>query len=504
MDKISIKRFLELDFDFSIVIGYLNPITHPIFVAFLGFYLILNLQWYNYKISRVLTKHHKVWWHIVYFALPFILERFTGVYFLIFFYFAYLPSLYIWYKKIDKKLVFTDRVKRFFFLLISLTLFQDILCYIKPDCTSPETLLPILVTWLGSTIFEKIIFLSYKSKAKRKLQNLHNLQIIAVTGSYGKTSIKNFLFQILSRKFRVQTTPRSVNTIGGIVRDINENLLNQTEIYVVEAGARERGDILEIARFLEHHLAIVGKIGEQHIEYFKTIENILDTKLEIVKSKNLQRVYLHTSVGNNVLNKRTSPFRIEYFANDVGGVVSDIDGTNFNLKVKGEYHRFQTPLIGAFQAENLDVVVRIAVYYGFSIDDVREAILDLKPVENRLQKFRVGGKLILDDGYNGNLDGMLEAFRIVEKSKGRKIVVTPGLVESSNEQNERIAFEIDDVFDVVIITGSLNQKLFKENLKNPHALRIFLEDKSKLEQILSKYTNRGDIILFANDAPNFI
>jgi UDP-N-acetylmuramoyl-tripeptide--D-alanyl-D-alanine ligase len=360
------------------------------------------------------------------------------------------------------------------------------------------------VTWLGSTIFEKIIFLSYKSKAKRKLQNLHNLQIIAVTGSYGKTSIKNFLFQILSRKFRVQTTPRSVNTIGGIVRDINENLLNQTEIYVVEAGARERGDILEIARFLEHHLAIVGKIGEQHIEYFKTIENILDTKLEIVKSKNLQRVYLHTSVGNNVLNKRTSPFRIEYFANDVGGVVSDIDGTNFNLKVKGEYHRFQTPLIGAFQAENLDVVVRIAVYYGFSIDDVREAILDLKPVENRLQKFRVGGKLILDDGYNGNLDGMLEAFRIVEKSKGRKIVVTPGLVESSNEQNERIAFEIDDVFDVVIITGSLNQKLFKENLKNPHALRIFLEDKSKLEQILSKYTNRGDIILFANDAPNFI
>jgi UDP-N-acetylmuramoyl-tripeptide--D-alanyl-D-alanine ligase len=174
------------------------------------------------------------------------------------------------------------------------------------------------------------------------------------------------------------------------------------------------------------------------------------------------------------------------------------------LKVKGEYHRFQTPLIGAFQAENLDVVVRIAVYYGFSIDDVREAILDLKPVENRLQKFRVGGKLILDDGYNGNLDGMLEAFRIVEKSKGRKIVVTPGLVESSNEQNERIAFEIDDVFDVVIITGSLNQKLFKENLKNPHALRIFLEDKSKLEQILSKYTNRGDIILFANDAPNFI
>ena len=99
---------------------------------------------------------------------------------------------------------------------------------------------------------------------------------------------------------------------------------------------------------------------------------------------------------------------------------------------------------------------------------------------------------------------MLEAFRLVESYDGRKIIITPGLIESNETLNERVAFEIDDIFDIVIITGSLNRDFFKRKLVSTKAIRVFLDDKSKLEKILSQYTKDGDIILFANDAPSFI
>jgi UDP-N-acetylmuramoyl-tripeptide--D-alanyl-D-alanine ligase len=489
--------------EISEIIEVMKPLTHIFLVMALGFYLITNLQWYNYKIERVLTKHHKPFWHFLYFAIPFALYFFGGDFFLIFFYFAYLPSLYIWHKRLDKKLVVTSRVKRFLFLLFFLTVYQDIICAMKESCGEFGIILPLLLTLIGSYLTEKVVFLSFRKSAENKLRNMHNLKIIAITGSYGKTSIKNFLFQTLSRKYKVQATPRSVNTLSGIVKDINENLQSNTEIYLVEAGAREKGDILEITQLLQHQFAVIGKIGEQHIEYFKSLEKIAETKLELLQSQNLIKSYLHTTARDYIYGNEF-PFKVDFFGENLENIVADINGTDFSLQFDGNDIRFQTELLGGFVAENIHSVIKVALDFGFSIDEVRKAVLKLEPVSNRLQKIKAGGKIILDDGYNSNFDGMKEAFRIVESSRGRKVVVTPGLVESNEETNKAIAKEIDRIFGLVIITGSLNRYLFKNELKNPKAVRIFLEDKSKLEDILSKHTKSGDIILFANDAPNFI
>ncbi len=94
-------------------------VTNVLFVTILGWYLITNLQWYDYKLSRVILKHHKPHWHIIYFLIPFIAYHTTGQFFLIFFYFAVVPSILLWNKKLDKKLVLTWRVKRFLILLVS-------------------------------------------------------------------------------------------------------------------------------------------------------------------------------------------------------------------------------------------------------------------------------------------------------------------------------------------------------------------------------------------------
>ena len=480
-------------------------ITHVIFIGTLGFYLIVNLQWYHYKISRVLTKHHKIEWHFLYFVLPTTLYFFSwDSFFWIFFYFGYIPSLYLWYKKLDKKLVFTMRVKRFLGLLLFLTIFQDLICLLKEACQHFGIFMPIIMTVFGSIFVEKFIFISYYNQARNKLSKMPDLKIIAITGSYGKTSIKNFLAQILSKKFKVYHTPRSVNTLEGIVKDINDNLGGNIQIYIVEAGAREKRDILKIARLLQHDIGIVGKIGEQHIEYFKTLSNIIQTKLEIIESDRLEELYLHHSINKEKVPQKNRKFKIIHFGKNISGVKSTLDGTWFNYIYDNNLERFQTKVLGKFQGENLAVVIDIALRFGFNISEIKFHIQNLKPIPHRLEKIEVEGKIIIDDGYNSNLEGMLEAFRLVESYSGRKIVITPGLIESNYEMNERIAFELDDIFDIVIITGVLNHDFFKRKLVSTKSIKIFLKDKSKLEKVLTKQTKKGDIILFANDAPNFI
>ncbi|MCD6433372.1 MAG: UDP-N-acetylmuramoyl-tripeptide--D-alanyl-D-alanine ligase, partial [Sulfurimonas sp.] len=129
-------------------------VTNVLFVTVLGWYLITNLQWYDYKLSRVVLKHHKPHWHLIYFFIPFIAYYTTGQFFIIFFYFAIIPAMLVWYKKLDKKLVLTWRVKRFLILLISLVLFQDVLFTLKCACETYGIFMPLAVVYIGSSMIE--------------------------------------------------------------------------------------------------------------------------------------------------------------------------------------------------------------------------------------------------------------------------------------------------------------------------------------------------------------
>jgi len=472
-------------------------ITHVIFIGALGFYLIVNLQWYHYKISRVLTKHHKIEWHFLYFVLPTTLYFFSwDSFFWIFFYFGYIPSLYLWYKKLDKKLVFTMRVKRFLGLLLFLTIFQDLICLLKEACQHFGIFMPIIMTVFGSIFVEKFIFISYYNQARNKLSKMPDLKIIAITGSYGKTSIKNFTAELLSKKYRVYATPRSVNTIGGIVVDINNSLPEDTQIYVCEAGARQRGDIYEISTFLNPQYVVVSKVGEAHIEYFKSIKNTISAKLEIMQSARLKKAFIHSSVTNEPHEK------VEFFGNDVKDIEATLEFTKFKIDLDGEICEFKTDLLGAFQAENISVAIKLAKEFGLSNQEIIARVSRLTPVEHRLQKITAGGKIILDDGYNGNIDGMLSSYELVNTYRGKKIVVTPGIVEANEELNQKLAKKIDEVFDLVIITSDVNHEVLAKFIPSGKRKRVY--NKKALELMLANETKAGDLILFSNDAPNFL
>ena len=480
-----------------------NSIFYALFILAIGYYFITNLQWYSYKLNRVLFHHTKTWWHFVYFLVPFALYAFVdgmGEYgFVVVI--AYFALLFQWYKGLDKPLVFTGRVKRFYAALILFALF------IAVAFKHFAVVLPLFLAYFVSMFIEKMLFNGFKVKAQQKIEAMEELIVVGITASYGKTSIKNYIEHLLKAKYKTYATPRSVNTLGGVMKDVNDDLPADTEVYVVEMGARGEGDIAEISTFVNPHYVVVGKIGPAHIEYFKTIENIRNTKMEILKTERLKEAWIHESARvkpeSNVhtfgtkenLDIRTIEAAPEHV---IENVQATLESTSFTL----DGVQYSASILGAFNAMNLAAAVLVAKELGLSDEQIQEGLSTLKAVDHRLQRIDAGGKVILDDSFNGNIDGMMASFDLASTYEGRKVVITPGLVEVDDALNVQVAQRANEVFDIVVVTGDLNYAIFKEYVEADKLVK--LATKGEMEAMLVEQTRPGDLILFANDAPSFV
>jgi len=481
----------------------LNAIFYALFILSMGYYFITNLQWYSYKLNRVLFHHTKTWWHFVYFLIPFALYIFVsnvsdyGFVVVI----AYIGLLFQWYRGLDKPLVFTGRVKRFFAAML---LFAIFIAVVFKDYT---VVIPIFLAYFISLFIEKMLFNGFRVKAEKKIASMPDMKVVGITASYGKTSIKNYVEHLLKAKYKTYATPRSVNTLGGVMKDVNDDLPDDTEVYVVEMGARGEGDIAEISTFVNPHYVIVGKIGPAHIEYFKTMENIRNTKMEILKTERLITAWIdesamvkpesnvHTFGTKENLDIRAKVTAPKYIIEDVEAT---LENTSFTL----DGVRYSASILGAFNAMNLVAAVLVAKELGLSDEQIQKQLSTLEPVAHRLQRIDAGGKVILDDSFNGNIDGMMASFDLATTYEGRKVVITPGLVEVDDELNVQVARRANDVFDVVVVTGDLNYAIFKEYVDADKLIK--LATKGEMEAMLIEQTRAGDLILFANDAPSFV
>lgn len=481
----------------------LNILFYTLFILAMGYYAITNLQWYSYKLERVMFHHTKTWWHFAYFLVPFALYELVsstsdyGFVVVI----VYLAALFQWYRRLDKPLVWTGRVKRFFAAMLLFAIFIAVAFH------HFAVILPIFLAYFISLFIEKMLFSGFKVKAQKKIEAMENLTVVGITASYGKTSIKNYVEHLLKAKYRTYATPRSVNTLGGVVKDVNDDLPDDTEVYVVEMGARCEGDIAEITTFVNPHYVVVGKIGPAHIEYFKTMENIRNTKMEILQTERLKEAWVHESAmvkpESNIhtfgekanLDIRANIPAPKYVIEDVEAT---LDATSFTL----DGVRYSASILGAFNAMNLAAAVLVAKAFGLTDEEIQKQLSTLKPVDHRLQRIDAGGKVILDDSFNGNIDGMMASFDLVSTYEGRKVVITPGLVEVDDELNVQVAKRANEVFDLVVVTGDLNYAIFKEHVDADKLVK--LASKAEMETMLVEQTMPGDLILFANDAPSFV
>lgn len=431
------------------------------------------------------------------------------------------------HKKSIKKLVFTTRVIRMFstsaaieIALFLVSLFTDgMLQLILLTIAVCLAFMPSVLCLLGLVImlpFDKLLCMWFTFDAKRKLKSVKNLTVIAITGSYGKTSTKYILNRILSEKYNVLMTPESFNTPMGIVKTIREKLTPQTEIFIAEMGAKKSGDIKEICKITNPKYGIITSIGPQHLETFKTLENIIDTKFELVDfcQENAGICFLNGD-NQHIFEKSENYSPVLYGTNPefdcfAQNISYDRNGIVFEIKSGDQCVSLHSRLLGAHNALNITAAVTVALHLGVSDRDISYAVSQLIPVDHRLQmKPYINGCILIDDAYNANPAGCLEAVNVLSSFEGmKKIIVTPGLVELGNQEyecNYTLGQKAGEICDIIILVGKKRAIPIANGVKTTDfdTQNLYVADSfATAVKIFSPMCDKNTVILFENDLPD--
>ncbi len=358
-----------------------------------------------------------------------------------------------------KKLVFTDRVKRLItcnlLIVTILAAIPVVLCFAKGFYISGFTFGTtgfVFLTLLQPLILiacnllmkpvEKHVNNGFIKDAKKRLAQNPNLVVIGVTGSYGKTSLKFFLKELLSEKFNVLATPESFNTPMGVVRTIRESLKSTHEIFICEMGAKHVGDIKEICDIVHPDHGVITSVGPQHLETFKTIENVRKTKFELANALPSEGK-LFVNGDSEEARKEEGNFNRIYYGVDTkdGYYAKDISlspsGTDFTVVAPdGSEERFHMHLIGYVNVLNVLGAIAVAHSFGIPLSELAVPVRRLIPVAHRLELREHGSFTIIDDAYNSNPVGSKAAVETLKEFDGVRVLITPGMVELGSREDE--------------------------------------------------------------------
>ncbi len=387
-----------------------------------------------------------------------------------------------------------------------------------PLCLTPlVTSVLLIVAYAINEPFEEIIRRRYYAITTRKLDRQDVIKI-AVTGSYGKTSVKEILKGILSVKYRVLATPASFNTPLGMSWAV-KNLDSTHDVFIAEMGARAKGDVKELVKIVKPTYGVLTGINNQHLETFKTIENIKDTKFELFEGlpESGKGFFSSENDGSLELFERFKGRKVLAGGNGGNGqqvyatdVVVTNKGTWFTLNVEGEEPvKCVTVLLGKHSIDNVCLAASVAYELGLSLKEIAYGVNRLQSVMHRLEIIPNNKNIvIIDDSYNANEDGVKASMEVLDTFEGRKIVLTPGLVElgkRENQANYEMGRLLASHADLVIVIGNHNAEMLVSGLIDGGMDRekiSFFKSLNKGNEYLNTIITEGDVVLFENDLPD--
>lgn len=359
----------------------------------------------------------------------------------------------------------------------------------------------------------------YYNEAAHILNSMPDLKIIGITGSFGKTSTKHYLHRILSEHYDVLMTPGSYNTPMGVIRTIREMMQPYNQVFICEMGAKQIGDIKEICDLVHPHMGIITAVGPMHLESFKTIENVQKTKFELIDALpsdgtaiiNNDFEYCANRTINNVNTIRYAVSSLENADYKAHNVQYSPLGTTFTISGPNDFKiELATQLIGECNISNLVAAVIVAIKLGVPAERIKYAVGRIEQVEHRLNlKRTAGGVNIIDDAFNSNPTGSKMAVDALSQfSTGKRIIVTPGMIELGERQyelNKELGAYIGGKVDIAIIVGSYNRDAIIEGIKssefNEDGLYI-VDSFNEAQSLLSQKLTSGDTVLYENDLPD--
>lgn len=443
-------------------------------------------------------------------------------------------------KRYKKPLVFTKRVWRIYSVtaIIALAIYLTVIliCGNRMDifgiyaCASfglgvcfAMTFLSWAIVIISLTLLspvEKMINRKYYNQARNILKSMPDLTIIGITGSYGKTSTKHYLHRILSENYDTLMTPGSYNTPMGVIRTVREMMKPYHQIFICEMGAKQKGDIKEICDLVDPQIGVVTAVGPMHLESFKTIENVQSTKFELIDALPEEGLAVINNDFEYCANRKVDNVKcIRYGISDPSGceyVAEDLEftpqGTYFTVKSSEGYEqRMFTRLVGECNISNLLAAIVIGRYLNIPDNKIANAVADIQQVEHRLNiKQTPGGITIIDDAFNSNPSGSKMAVDVLStfRKNGKRIIVTPGMIELGERQyelNKEFGKYLAQNVDIAYIVGQYNRDAILEginstdfNQQNIIIVDTFTDAQRHLQTVMQK----GDTVLYENDLPD--
>jgi UDP-N-acetylmuramoyl-tripeptide--D-alanyl-D-alanine ligase len=366
-------------------------------------------------------------------------------------------------------------------------------------------------------------FRRYYIRSARRIFAAHpRLKVVAVTGSYGKTSTKEIIAHILSAPYNVLKTPRSFNTLMGICKVIREELAPEHEVFVVEMGTYQKGEIDRLCRLTPPHIGVLTAVGPQHLERFRTVDRVAEAKYELMEHLPPGGVGIFN--GDDPwcrrLSDRPAAFKVIRYGAEQGPARVDVrasaiqvtgQGTEFDVTANGgPAVHFTTALLGRHNVQNILAAIAVAWECGVTLEASSEAVAELEPVEHRLQRIHgAGGVLVIDDAYNSNPTGVRMALEVLSALPGgRKVMITPGMVElgaREEEEHRQMGRLAAEACDYVILVGAARTRAIAAGLAEkaypPDRLAV-VGSLKEATQRLQSVIQSGDVVLFENDLPD--
>ena len=439
---------------------------------------------------------------------------------------ALLFAIYVLYKENEKvyikDLVLTARVKRQIVVLsvvMVLLYLANMRVFPADFCVALAIIDPYVLIYplaLLTYPLEEAIKKHYENEARGILEQYDHLLKIGITGSFGKTSTKNIINEVIADERFTLMTPASYNTPMGITRTIRELLKPIHEVFICEMGADKAGDITYLMDFVKPQYGVVTSIGPQHLNTFGSIENIVREKMQEVELLpadgvafiNLDNEYIaEYEISNTckVVSVGIDNQNADYVAEDVS---FSKDGSGFSMKIKGRKYKFTTSLLGKHNITNILLGIAIALELGIDEKTVVRNVAAVRQIEHRLQVRKINGFTFIDDSFNANPVGSKRALDVLALMDGQRVIVTPGMIDlgaRQEELNKEFGAYMKDKADQVILVGEKQSKPIYEGLEESgfvmENVRVVSDVREAFAYVYSHFSGK-DTILLENDLPD--
>lgn len=485
------------------------------------------LKWIKINSKKVFININYL--YLLIFAFSFFLKSEISM---ILFFSFYLIIIFVLCKEtkkeqVKKPLAVTSRVKRLWVTTMILYSIPVILCCIFYRFY----LVGIYYFIIGSLIYfnyfvvylaniinkpiEKSVYLYYKYQANKKLTSMNHMEVIGITGSYGKTSTKNVVGDILNEKYIAFKTPQNYNTAYGLINTINNYLDKYSNYFIAEMGTLKPKDIKIEASIVKPKYGILTKIGTAHLEAFGNIENIAKEKFALIESLPSDGVAILNKDDEYQINyKLKNSCKVLWYGIDSKADVNadnikySKDGMTFDVYIQNKKYEFKTKLLGSANIYNILAGITLANELGLSIEQMQRGVSKIRPVEHRLELRKYGNINYIDDAYNSNPIGSKMALDVLNLMPGKKIVITPGMIELADKQYEynfQFGQYIAKVADLTILVGEKQTKPIADGLKKEKYEEdklLILNDVKEAIQVAQNMFKGEVYILLENDLPD--